>query len=45
MRAHLKRVDSEFARGWDLVKDREGGTADARPGRKPSRRSAAKAAR
>jgi len=44
MRAHLKRVDSEFARGWDLVKDREGGT-DARPGRKPGRRSAAKAAR
>ena len=44
MRAHLKRVDSEFARGWDLVKDRDGG-ADARPGRKPGRRSTAKAAR
>jgi DNA-binding FadR family transcriptional regulator len=44
MRAHLKRVDSEFARGWELVKDREGGP-DARPGRKTARRSAAKAAR
>ncbi|HSR97314.1 MAG TPA: FadR/GntR family transcriptional regulator [Kofleriaceae bacterium] len=45
MRAHLKRVDSEFARGWELVKDREGPAADSRPGRKAARRSAAKAAR
>jgi DNA-binding FadR family transcriptional regulator len=45
MRAHLKRVDSEFARGWELVKDREGGAADSRPTRKPARRTAAKAAR
>jgi len=33
MRAHLKRVDSEFARGWDLVKGRE----TAAPGARPSR--------
>src|SRR5262245_27674998 len=43
MSAHLKRVDSEFARGWELVKDREG--SSGRGGRKPSRRSVAKAAR
>ena len=33
MRAHLKRVDSEFARGWELVKGRE----TAAPGARPSR--------
>jgi DNA-binding FadR family transcriptional regulator len=42
MRAHLKRVDSEFARGWELVKGREGTTAGGRPGRRASRRSAAR---
>ena len=49
MRAHLKRVDSEFARGWELVKGREGSdhrsSGDARAGRKAARRMAAKAAR
>jgi DNA-binding FadR family transcriptional regulator len=40
MRAHLKRVDSEFARGWELVKDREGAAGDSRGGRKSARRSA-----
>jgi len=33
MRAHLKRVDSEFARGWELVKGREGAPTGARPSR------------
>jgi DNA-binding FadR family transcriptional regulator len=42
MRAHLKRVDSEFARGWELVKGREGAAAGGRPARKPARRSAAR---
>ncbi|TMQ23725.1 MAG: FadR family transcriptional regulator [Deltaproteobacteria bacterium] len=36
MRAHIKRVDSEFAKGWDLVKSRE--ASPARASRKPSRR-------
>jgi DNA-binding FadR family transcriptional regulator len=45
MRAHLKRVDSEFARGWELVKGREGAAASPRPARKPARRSAGRAAR
>ncbi|HEX3757051.1 MAG TPA: FadR/GntR family transcriptional regulator [Kofleriaceae bacterium] len=40
MRAHLKRVDSEFARGWDLVKGREGAASGGRPARKSARRSA-----
>ncbi len=40
MRAHLKRVDSEFARGWDLVKGREGAASSGRPARKSARRSA-----
>jgi GntR family transcriptional repressor for pyruvate dehydrogenase complex len=40
MRAHLKRVDSEFARGWDLVKGREGTAAGGRPARKPARKPA-----
>ena len=40
MRAHLKRVDSEFARGWELVKDREGAAGDSRGGRKAVRRAA-----
>jgi DNA-binding FadR family transcriptional regulator len=43
MRAHLKRVDSEFARGWELVKDRDTPAPGARPARKPRR--AARAAR
>jgi DNA-binding FadR family transcriptional regulator len=43
MRAHLKRVDSEFARGWELVKDREGTPPGGRPARRPARRAAAKA--
>jgi DNA-binding FadR family transcriptional regulator len=34
MRAHLKRVDSEFAKGWDLVKSRE-----VTPGARPTRKS------
>ncbi len=41
MRAHLKRVDSEFARGWELVKGREGAAASGRPARK-ARRTAAR---
>jgi DNA-binding FadR family transcriptional regulator len=45
MRAHLKRVDSEFARGWELVKDREAAVSPSRPARKPARRPASKAAR
>jgi hypothetical protein len=45
MRAHLKRVDSEFARGWELVKGREGAATSSRPARKPGRRSAGRAAR
>jgi len=45
MRSHLKRVDSEFARGWELVKDREAAAPATRPARKPSRRPASKAAR
>ena len=32
-RAHLKRVDSEFARGWELVKGRETTASGARPSR------------
>jgi DNA-binding FadR family transcriptional regulator len=43
MREHLKRVDSEFARGWELVKDRDTPAPGARPARKPRR--AARAAR
>jgi DNA-binding FadR family transcriptional regulator len=45
MRAHLKRVDSEFARGWELVKDREAAASVGRPARKQARRSASKVAR
>jgi DNA-binding FadR family transcriptional regulator len=45
MRAHLKRVDSEFARGWELGKDREAPAAGTRPVRKSARRPAARAAR
>ena len=45
MRAHLKRVDSEFARGWELVKGREAAPLGNRPARKPARRPAARAAR
>jgi DNA-binding FadR family transcriptional regulator len=40
MRAHLKRVDNEFARGWDLVKGRDVAATGARPGRAPARRGA-----
>lgn len=45
MRAHLKRVDNEFARGWELVKGREVAAPDARPARKPARRPASRAGR
>ena len=45
MRAHLKRVDSEFARGWDLVKGREGAAAAGRPGRRTARRTPVRASR
>ena len=45
MRAHLKRVDSEFARGWELVKGREQATPGTRPARKSARRPVARAAR
>jgi GntR family transcriptional repressor for pyruvate dehydrogenase complex len=38
MRAHLKRVDSEFARGWELVKGREVAARGTRRTRKPARR-------
>ena len=41
MRAHLKRVDDEFARGWDQVKDKEAETPVTRPPRKPRRASRA----
>jgi DNA-binding FadR family transcriptional regulator len=44
MRAHLKRVDSEFARGWELLKDREVAAPSARSARK-SARSASRAER
>jgi len=40
MRAHLKRVDSEFARGWELVKGRDVAATGARPPRTPARRGA-----
>jgi hypothetical protein len=45
MRAHLKRVDSEFARGWESVKGREVADAGSRPVRKQPRRAAARAQR
>jgi DNA-binding FadR family transcriptional regulator len=45
MRAHLKRVDSEFARGWELVKEREAAAPATRPARKAARRPAARAGR
>jgi DNA-binding FadR family transcriptional regulator len=45
MRAHLKRVDSEFARGWELVKGRDAGPSSTRPARKSARRPATRAAR
>ena len=38
MRAHIKRVDDEFARGWERAKDRE--AASARATRKVARRPA-----
>jgi DNA-binding FadR family transcriptional regulator len=41
MRAHLKRVDSEFARGWELVKD-QAPAPSTRAARKPGRRSPAR---
>jgi GntR family transcriptional regulator, uxu operon transcriptional repressor len=44
MRAHLQRVDSEFARGWEPIKGREAAESTARPARKP-RRSAARSTR
>jgi DNA-binding FadR family transcriptional regulator len=44
MRAHLKRVDDEFARGWELVKGREGAAPGTRPARKPARRSVRRSA-
>jgi DNA-binding FadR family transcriptional regulator len=44
MRAHLKRVDSEFARGWELVKDREPAPT-TRLARRPARRAASGARR
>jgi len=44
MRAHLKRVDSEFARGWELVKGRDAATP-VRPARKPAKRPPSRAAR
>jgi len=43
MRAHLKRVDSEFARGWELVKGREAAGPRGGRARKPARRSASRA--
>jgi len=45
MRAHLKRVDSEFARGWELVKDRDAASPGVRPARKAARRTPSRAAR
>jgi DNA-binding FadR family transcriptional regulator len=45
MRAHLQRVDSEFARGWELLKGRESATPGPRPARKSARRSASRAER
>jgi DNA-binding FadR family transcriptional regulator len=45
MRAHLKRVDSEFARGWEQVKGREATASGTRPARKPARRPTARARR
>lgn len=45
MRAHLKRVDNEFARGWEAVKGREAAAPSARPARKSARRSASRAQR
>ena len=41
MRAHLRRVDTEFARGWELVKDRDPAAPDTRAARKSPRRAAA----
>ena len=40
MRAHLKRVDSEFAQGWELVKGREGTAPGTRTARKAARKPA-----
>jgi DNA-binding FadR family transcriptional regulator len=42
MRAHLKRVDTEFARGWEAIKGRGSTTPSARASRKPARRSASR---
>lgn len=45
MRAHLKRVDSEFARGWEPIKGREAADSGARPARKPRRSAASRSHR
>jgi DNA-binding FadR family transcriptional regulator len=45
MRAHLKRVDTEFARGWELVKDRDAVATATRADRKRARRPAARPVR
>ena len=45
MRAHLKRVDSEFARGWEAIKGREAAPSTTRPARKPAKRHASRAER
>jgi DNA-binding FadR family transcriptional regulator len=45
MRAHLKRVDDEFARGWEVVKGNDAAAPAARAARKPARRQAARAQR
>jgi DNA-binding FadR family transcriptional regulator len=42
MRAHLKRVDDEFARGWEHVKERNPAAATAPPKKAPARKKAAR---
>jgi DNA-binding FadR family transcriptional regulator len=43
MRAHLKRVDTEFARGWQLLKERKGAPAQAAAPKPPARKKASPA--
>jgi DNA-binding FadR family transcriptional regulator len=45
MRAHLKRVDNEFARGWELVKGRADAARAVPRARKRARPSASRAGR
>jgi DNA-binding FadR family transcriptional regulator len=39
MRAHLKRVDDEFARGWELVKGKDTAASSARTTKRAASRA------